>query len=125
MSSKSSYKSFRLAFIRRKINSTFYEVGKDAALVVEMVERVRPTTSQPVQVVLPQPNDTPAPAPQPGPAPRPAPVPAPELGRDGSSEESAVEIIDSKDEFIQDMTLSPRREQRLRRQFQIWREDEQ
>ena len=101
------------------------EAGSDAALVVEMVEKVRPTTIQLVQAVAPQPNHAPAPAPQPGPgpapAPRPAPAPVPVADMDGSSQEAAVEVMDSEDELVQDMTLSPRREQRLRRQLQIWR----
>ena len=41
---------------------------------------------------------------------------------DGNSEESALEVLDSEDEFVQDMTLSPRREQRLGRQLQVWRD---
>ena len=41
---------------------------------------------------------------------------------DGNSEESAVEVLDSEDEFIQEMSLSPRREQRLRRQLQVWKD---
>ena len=62
---------------------------------------------------------------QPVPA-QPAPVqpaqaqPAP--AADGNSEESALEVLDSEDELVQDMTLSPRREQRLRRQLQVWRD---
>ena len=136
MSSKSSNKSFRLAFIRRKINSTFQSpalkaallaevnnAGSDAALVVEMVERVRPTTVQPVQAVVPHHNHAVS-TPQPGlaPAPRLVPAPAHVPDRDGSSEEAAVEVMDSEDELVQEMTLSPRREQRLRRQLQMWRE---
>ena len=62
---------------------------------------------------------------QPVPA-QPAPVqlaqvqPAP--AADGNSEESALEVLDSEDELVQDMTLSPRRGQRLRRQLQVWRD---
>ena len=41
---------------------------------------------------------------------QPAPVVA-----DGNSEESALEVLDSEDELVQTMTLSPRSEQRLRR----------
>ena len=47
---------------------------------------------------------------------QPAPV------ADGNSEESALEVLDSEDELVQDMTLSPRSEQRLRRQLQLWRD---
>ena len=72
---------------------------------------------------MPQPAQ-PAPV-QPIPA-QPAPVqpaqvqPAP-VAANGNSEESALEVLDSDDELVQDMTLSPRSEQRLRRQLQIWR----
>ena len=67
---------------------------------------------------MPQPAQAAQAAPtQPAPA-QPAPVqPAqvqPALSadevRDGSSEESALEVLDSEDELIQEMTLSPRRE---------------
>ena len=63
---------------------------------------------------------------QPVPA-QPAPVqlaqvqPAP-AAADGNSEESALDVLDSDDELVQAMTLSPRSEQRLRRQLQVWRD---
>ena len=50
------------------------------------------------------------------------PAPAADEVRDGNYEESALEVLDSEDELIQEMTLSPRREQRLRRQLQVWRD---
>ena len=50
------------------------------------------------------------------------PAPAADEVRDSNSEESALEVLDSEDELIQEMTLSPRREQRLRRQLQVWRD---
>ena len=133
--------TFRLAFIRRKIRTAFKNHalrtalltelntrGPDSELIVKMVERVtRPAVVQPVQPI-PQPAQAepiqPVPA-QPVPA-QPAPVqpvqvqPAPVA--DGNSEESALEVLDSEDELVQEMTLSPRREQRLRRQLQIWRD---
>ena len=68
--SKKSSKTFRLAFIRRRINTTFRSSalrtallaelngGEDAALVVQMVERVRPVVSPPTQVVAPVPHPT-------------------------------------------------------------------
>ena len=68
--SKKSSKTFRLAFIRRRINTTFrsralraallaeLNGGEDAALVVQMVERVRPVVSPPTQVVAPVPHPT-------------------------------------------------------------------
>ena len=131
-------RTFRLAFIRKKIRTTFKSHalrtalltefntrGPDSELVVKMVERVqvtRPAVVQPVQPI-PQPAQAvpvqPVPA-QPVPA-QPAQVqPAP--AADGNSEESALEVLDSEDELIQGMTLSPRREQRLRRQLQVWRD---
>ena len=42
--------------------------------------------------------------------------------RDGSSEESALEVLDTEDELVNDMVLTARQEQRLRRQLQIWRD---
>ena len=141
-------RTFRLAFIRRKIRTAFKSQavraalltelntrGPDSELIVKMVERVpitRPAVVQPVQPIprLAQAEPAqpvtaqPVPA-QPVPA-QPAPVqpaqvqPAP--AADGNSEESALEVLDSEDELIQEMTLSPRREQRLRRQLQIWRD---
>ena len=130
--------TFRLAFIRGKIRSTFQSHalrtalltelsnrGPDSDLIVKMVERVQVTGTavvQPVRPVQPVPAQ-PAPA-QPAPEQlaqvQPAPA-ADEVG-DGNSEESALEVLDSEDELIQEMTLSPRREQRLRRQLQVWRD---
>ena len=95
--------------------------SEDAALVVEMVEKLKPTTNPPVQAVAPRPNPNVTPAPQPA-SPRPAPAPAPAPAADGSSEEVPVEVLDSEDELVQDMSLTPRRERRLRRQLQTWRD---
>ena len=152
-------RTFRLAFIRRKIRTTFKSQavrttlltelntrGPDSEVIVRMVEKI-PTTRQavvqPVQPI-PQPAQPAAAQPmsvqpaavqpmpvqpaamQPIPA-QPAPVqpaqvqPAP-AAADGNSEESALEVLDSEDELVQDMTLSPRSEQRLRRQLQVWRD---
>ena len=140
-------RTFRLAFIRRKIRATFQSNalrtallaelnnrGSDSELAVKMMERVQVTRTAVVQPVqpIPQPAQAapaqPVPA-QPAPA-QPAPVqpaqvqPAPTADevRDGSSEESVLEGLDSEDELIQKMSLSPRREQRLRRQLQVWRD---
>ena len=131
--------TFRLAFIRRKIRTTFKSQavrtalltelntrGPDSELIVRMVEKVpiiRQAVVQPVQP-MPQPAQ-PVPV-QPVPA-QPVPVqparvqPAP-AAADGNSEESALEVLDSDDELVQDMTLFPRSEQRLRRQLQVWRD---
>ena len=136
-------RTFRLAFIRRKIRTSFKSQavktalltelntrGPDSELIVKMVERVpitRQAVVQPVQPILQPAQPVPAqPVPaQPVPA-QPAPVqPAqvqPALAADGNSEESALEVLDSEDELVQEMTLSPRREQRLRRQLQVWRD---
>ena len=128
---KSSTKAFRLAYIRRKIHSTFSsealkaallaeleERGKDATLVVQMVERIKPATNPPVQAVVPVLN---ANAPQPGPAPAPRQAPAPAPAADGHTAERAYEVLDSEDELIQDLSLTPRRERRLRDRLQTWR----
>ena len=100
--------------------------GPDSELKVRMVEKVPITRQAVVQPVQPMPQPAqPVPI-QPVPA-QPAPVqpaqvqPAP-AAADGNSEESALEVLDSDDELVQDMTLSPRSEQRLRRQLQVWRD---
>ena len=65
MSSQSSQRTFRLSFIRHRIISicqsralraallAALNGGPDAALVVEMVERVRPPARLPIQIVTP------------------------------------------------------------------------
>ena len=124
--------TFRMVFIRGKIRATFQSNALKAALlaelsnrglnselVVKMIERVQVTRTAVVQPVQPTPHPVqPAPA-QPAPA---QPAPAANGVRDGSSEESALEVLDSEDELVLEMTLSPRREQGLRRQLQVWRE---
>ena len=79
----------------------------DLELVVKMVERVQVTRTAVVQPVQPTPQPVqpvpaqPVPA-QPAPA-QPAPAqsaPAADGVRDGSSEESALEILDSEDELV-------------------------
>ena len=131
--------TFRLAFIKRKIRTTFKSQavrtalltelntrGPDSELIVRMVEKVPITRQAVVQPVQPMPQPAqPVPV-QPVPA-QPVPVqpaqvqPAP-AAADGNSEESALEVLDSDDELVQDMTLFPRSEQRLRRQLQVWRD---
>ena len=143
MSINRSDRTFRLAFVRRKIRTAFKSQavrsalleelnnkGPDSEVIVKMVERLptfKPAVVQPVQ---PTPQTAQPDIVQPAPAPvaviqpnhvQPAQVqPAPVA--DGNSEESALEVLDSEDELVKSMTLSPRREQRLRRQLQIWRE---
>ena len=134
-------RTFRLAFIRRKIRTTCQSHalrtalltelntrGPDSELIVKMVERVQVTRTAVVQPMQPIPQPAQAAPAQPVPAqPAPAqptpvqpaqvqPAPAADEVRNGKSEESALEVLD---ELIQEMTLSPRREQRLRRQLQV------
>ena len=42
--------------------------------------------------------------------------------QDGSSEETALDVLDSDDELVNDLGLNQRQEQRLRRQLLLWRE---
>ena len=153
MSINRSDRTFRLAFVRRKIRTAFKSQavrsalldelntrGPDSEVIVKMVERIPTSRLAVVQPVQPTPQPAQPAAVQPMPAqpaivqPVPAPVavvqpnqvqpaqmqPAPVA--DGNSEESALEVLDSEDELVQSMTLSPRREQSLRRQLQLWRE---
>ena len=131
--------TFRLAFIRRKIRTAFKSQavraalltelnarGPDSELIVRMMEKVPITRQAVVQPVQPMPQPA-QPVPvqpiQAQPAPvQPAQVQPPPAAADGNSEESALEVLDSDDELVQDMTLSPRSEQRLRRQLQVWRD---
>ena len=147
-------RTFRLAFIRRKIRTTFKSQavrtallaelntrGPDSEVIVRMVEKIPTTRQAVVQPVQPIPQPAQPAAEQPMPAQpavvQPMPVqpaavqpipdqpaqvqPAPVVA-DGNSEESALEVLDSEDELVQNMTLSPRSEQRLRRQLQLWRD---
>ena len=71
----------------------------------------QPAQAEPAQPVPAQPVPAQPVSAQPAPV-QPAQVqPAPVA--DGNSEESALEVLDSGDELVQEMTLSPRREQRL------------
>ena len=136
--SKKSSKTFRLAFIRRRINTTFrsralraallaeLNGGEDAALVVQMVERVRPVVSPPTQAVAPMPqhnggeNVTPEAQVRPVDPPIQAvatPQPVQVAPPDGHTAATAVEISDSDDEML----ITPERRRRLREQLQAWR----
>ena len=141
-------KTFRLAFIKKRISSTFKSpalkaallqeinsMGEDAEVVVQMVERLRPICRPPVQAVKPVANPN---APQPGPAPAAAAMPVAPVAAvvpaaapaapapaapapDGNSRDGALEVLDSEDELVQDLTLTSRRERRLRGQLEAWR----
>ena len=127
-------RTFRLAFIRRKIRTTFKSQavrtallaelntsGPDSEVIARMVEKIPTTRQAVVQPVQPIPQPAQPAAVQPIPD-QPAQVqPAPVVA-DGNSEESTLEVLDSEDELVQNMTLSPRSEQRLRRQLQLWRD---
>ena len=140
MSTNRLDRTFRLAFIRTTFKSQAVRTalltelntrGPDSELIVRMVEKIPITRQAVVQPVQPMPQPAqPAPV-QPIPA-QPAPVqpipaqpaqvqPAP-AAADGNSEESALKVLDSDDELVQHMTLSPRSEQRLRRQLKVWRD---
>ena len=144
--SKKSSKTFCLAFIRRRINTTFRSEalraallaelngGEDAALVVQMIERVRPVVNPPSQVVAPVPqlNGEEAAAPEAPMVGRGRPVDPPTQAvatpqadqvtpPDGRTAANAVEILDSEDELVQEMMLTPERRRRLREQLQSWR----
>ena len=132
--------AFKSQAVRSALLDELNTRGPDSEVIVKMVERIptsRPAVVQPVQ---PTPQSAQPAAVQPMPAqsaivqPVPAPVAAvqpnqvqpaqvqPAPVADGNSEESALEVLDSEDELVQSMTLSPRREERLRRQLQLWRE---
>ena len=118
-------KTFRFAFVRRKIQTMFKRRalkaallaelygGKDAALVAQMVEKVSPIAKPPVQAVAPLPPQSeeeeeasaaPDNPPPPVEAPPPvrsvvqaAPVEAPQpTTSDGNTAATAVEISDTE-----------------------------
>ena len=106
--SKQSCKTFRLAFVRRRINTTFRSRAlraallaelngcEDAALVVQMVEQVRPRVSPPTQAVAPIPTQNHVP---PEAQVRPGNPQANQVAPpNGQTAATAVEISDSEDE---------------------------
>ena len=110
--SKQSCKTFRLAFVRRRINTTFrsralraallaeLNGGEDAALVVQMVEQVRPRVSPPTQAVAPMPQQN---GEHVTPEAKVKPV-NPQANQvappNGQTAATAVEISDSEDELL-------------------------
>ena len=117
--SKKSCKTFRLAFVRRRINTTFrhralraallaeLNGGEDAALVVQMVEQVRPRVSPPTQAVAPIPQQNEedvTPEAQVRPVDPPTQAEATpqvqEAPSDGHTAATTVEISDSEDELL-------------------------
>ena len=144
--SKKSSKTFHLAFIRGRINTTFRSEalraallaelngGEDAALVVQMIERVRPVVNPPTQVVAPVPQlngeEEAAPEAQMVGGVRPVDPPTQAVATpqpdqvtppDGHTAANAVEILDIEDELVQELLLTPKRRRRLREQLQSWR----
>ena len=123
--------TFRLDFTIRKIGELFKnptvkavlltelrERGPDAEMIVKMLDKVQPV--KPVQLPRQQ-QAANANVAQPfdvtnnvqNSPPRP---------QDGSSEETALDVLDSDDELVNDLGLNQRQEQRLRRQLLLWRE---
>ena len=113
--------TFRLAFIRGNIKELFKspmvkavlltelrEMGPDAELILKLLDKIQPV--KPVQLPKHQPNVNQA-----------APAIPPRV-MDQSSEDTALEVVDSEDELVNDMVLVQRQEQRLWRQLQIWRD---
>ena len=122
--------AFKSQAVRSALLDELNTKGPDSEVIVKMVERLPTSKPAVVQPVQPTPQTAQPDIVQPVPAPvavvqpnqvQPAQV-QPAQVADGNSEESALEVLDSEDELVQSMTLSPRRELRLRRQLQLWRE---
>ena len=127
---KKSGKTFRLAFVRRRIHTMFrsrvlrsallaeLNGGQDAALLVQMVERVTPIVKPPIQAVAPLPQqseeeDAPAAPvdpptqveapPQVRPVVQPTQTEAPQATTsDGHTAATAVQISDSDSDSASD-----------------------
>ena len=123
--------TFRLAFARRKISELFKnptvkavlptelrERGPDVEMVIKMLDKVQPV--RPLQLSRQQ-QAANVNAVQPFDAINNDQDPPPRL-QDGSSEETALDVLDSGDELVNDLRLDQRQEQRLRRQLMLWRE---
>ena len=121
--------TFRLAFNRRKISELFKgpmvkavlltelrEIGPDAEMIVKFLDKVLsvkpvqlPRQKQAAKANVVQPYDVTNSVQNPPPRPQ-----------DGSSEETALDVLDSDDELVNDLGLNHRQEQRLRRQLLLW-----
>ena len=98
-----------------------------------MIERVRPVVNPPTQVVAPVPQlngEEAAPEAQVVGGVRPVDPPTQAVATpqpdqvtppDGHTAANAVEILDSEDELVQELLLTPERRRRLREQLQSWR----
>ena len=99
-------------------------MGPNAELIVKMLDKIQKVKSVNIQPVKPMPlpntnNDDQA---DPSRVMDGSSETDPPVVMDGSSEDAAVEVMDSEDELVNDMVLTQRQEQRLRRQLQIWRD---
>ena len=123
--------TFRLAFTRRKINELFKgpmvkavlltelgEMGPDVEMIVKLLDKVQlvkpvqlPRQQQAANANVVQPFDRAKNVKNSPPRPQ-----------DGSSEKTALDVLDSNDELVNDLGLNQRQEQRLRRQLLLWRE---
>ena len=123
--------TFRLAFTGRKINDLFKspmvkavllteirELGPDAEMIAKLLDKVHPV--KPVQLPRQQ-EAANANVVQPYDVANDVQDTQPRT-QDGSSEETALDVLDSDDELVNGLGLNQRQEQRLRRQLQLWRE---
>ena len=103
--------TFRLAFIGGKIKELFKslmvkavlltelrEMDPDAELIVKLLDKIQPV--KPIQLPKHQPNVN------------QAGLAVPPRVMDGGSEDTALEVVDSEDELVNDMVLTQRQEQR-------------
>ena len=94
------------------------ELGPDAEMIVKLLDKIHsvkpvqlPRQQQAANANVVQPYDVADDAQDTPPRPQ-----------DGSSEETALDVLDSDDELVNDLGLNQRQEQRLRRQLLLWRE---
>ena len=87
-------------------------------MIIKMLDKVQPVRPDQLSRQQQAANVN---AVQPFDAPNNVQDPPPRLHK-GSSEETALDVLDSGDELVNDMRLDQRQEQRLRRQLSILRE---